>query len=190
MWRFLTAFVAALGTVVTTGPALAATGPFVSLGNTDFVVLLAFLLFVGVLIYLKLPGMIGDILDRRAQGIRAELDEARALREEAQTVLASYERKQKEVQEQAGRIIAAAREDAQLAAEQAKEDLRQSIVRRLAAAEDQIASAEASAIKEVRDRAISIAVAAANQVLAKQMTTAKGNSLIDEAIDEVEAKLH
>lgn len=171
-------------------PAMAASGPFVSLHNTNFIVLLAFLLFIGILVYLKVPGMIGGILDKRAEGIRAELEEARALREEAQTVLASYERKQKEVQEQAERIIASAREEAQLAAEQAKEDLKQSIARRLAAAVDQIASAEALAVKEVRDQAISIAMVAAGQVLAKQMTDAKGNKMIDTAIGEVEAKLH
>ncbi|MCF6234638.1 MAG: F0F1 ATP synthase subunit B [Rhodobacteraceae bacterium] len=172
------------------GPALAASGPFFSLRNTDFVVLLAFLLFIGVLVYLKVPGLLGGLLDKRAEGIRAELDEARALREEAQTVLASYERKQKEVQAQAERIIASAREEAQLAAEQAKDDLKQSIARRLAAAVDQIASAEAAAVKEVRDQAISIAMAAAGQVLAKQMTEAKGNKMIEAAIGEVDAKLH
>lgn len=171
-------------------PALAASGPFVSLGNTDFIVTLAFLLFIGVLVYYKVPSLLGGILDKRAEGIRAELDEARALREEAQTILASYERKQKEVQEQADRIVVAAREDAQLAADQAREDLKKSIARRLAAAVDQIASAEASAVKEVRDQAIVIAVAAANQVMAQQMTAAKGNKMIDQAIAEVEAKLH
>jgi len=187
MKRNIFAFILTLGTA---SPALAASGPFVSLHNTNFIVLLAFLLFVGVLIYLKVPGKIGGLLDQRADDIRSELDEARALREEAQTVLASYERKQKEVQEQSDRIVAAAREDANLAAEQAKQDLQQSIERRLAAAEDQIASAQASAVKEVRDQAIGIAVAAASQVMAKQMTAAKGNKMIDEAIAEVEAKLH
>ncbi len=177
-------------TVGAASPALAASGPFISLGNTNFIVLLAFLLFIGVLIYLKVPGMLGGLLDKRAQGIRDELDEARALREEAQTLLASYERKQKEVQEQADRIVVAARKDATLAAEQAKVDLQDSIARRLAAAEEQIASAQSAAVRDVRDSAITIAVAAANQVMAKQMTAAKGNKLIDEAIAEVEAKLH
>lgn len=171
-------------------PALAASGPFFSLSNTNFVVLLAFLLFIGVLAYFKVPGMIASQLDQRGESIKAELDEARALREEAQTILASYERKQKEVQEQADRIVASAREDAAAAANQAKEDLKQSIARRLAAAEDQIASAEASAVKEVRDQAIIIAIGAANDVIAKQMTAADGNKLIDAAIAEVDAKLH
>lgn len=171
-------------------PALAASGPFVSLGNTDFVVLIAFIVFVAVLFYFKVPGMIGGALDARAEGIQKELDDARALREEAQTLLASYERKQKEMQDQADRIVAHAKEDAAAAAAQAKEDLKTSIARRLAAAEDQIASAEATAVKEVRDQAIVIAVSAANEVIAKQMTAKKGASLIDEAIAEVETKLH
>jgi len=184
-----TLFTVAL-TVGAAGPAFAASGPFLSLGNTDFVVLLAFLLFVGVLVYYKVPSLLGGLLDKRADGIQSELDEARALREEAQTVLASYERKQKEVQEQADRIVAAAKNDAAAAAEQAKADLATSIARRLAAAEDQIESAQNAAVKEVRDQAISIAVAAAGEVIAKQMTAAEGNKLIDAAIADVEGKMH
>lgn len=171
-------------------PAFAADGPFFSLGNTDFIVTLGFILFVLVLIYFKVPSLLGGMLDKRADDIKSELDEARALREEAQTVLASYERKQKEVQEQAERIVVAAQEEAKLAAEAAKEDLKASIARRLAAAEDQIASAQASAVKEVRDQAIDVAVKAASSVVAGQMTAAQGNALIDAAIKDVDAKLH
>ena len=134
--------------------------------------------------------MIGGALDNRAEGIKSELDEARALHEEARSLLASYERKQREVQTQADAIVAAAKDDAALAAEQAKADLEKSIARRLAAAQDQIASAEASAVKEVRDQAITVAVSAANAVLAKQMTAAQANKLIDAAIADVGDKLH
>lgn len=108
-------------------PALAAKGPFFSLANTDFVVLIAFILFIGVIFYFKVPGMITGLLDKRAEGIQSELDEARALREEAQTLLASYERKQKDVQDQAEKIVDAAKAEAAAAAEQAKEDLKASI---------------------------------------------------------------
>lgn len=171
-------------------PAFAASGPFFSLSNTNFIVTIAFILFVGILLYLKVPGLLGGLLDKRAETIRAELDEAKSLREEAQTVLASYERKQREVQDQAARIVTQAKEEAQAAAEQAKEDLKVSMARRLAAAEDQIASAQAKVVKEVRDEAISVAVAAARNVIASQMTAAKGNALIDDAIKTVETKLH
>lgn len=171
-------------------PAFAASGPFLSLHNTNFIVLLAFILFILVLFYFKVPGMLAKMLDKRAEDIQSELDEARTLREEAQTLLASYERKQKEVQDQADRIVAHAKEEANLAAEQAKADLAKSIERRMKAAEDQIASAEASAVKQVRDQAVTIAIGAANDVIAKQMTAAEGNKLIDAAIAEVDAKLH
>ena len=171
-------------------PAFAASGPFFSLANTDFIVLVSFLLFVGVLVYLKVPGLLGGLLDKRAEGIQAELDEARALREEAQSLLASYERKQREVQEQADRIVAAAKESAAEAGEQAKKDLAASIERRVQAAEDQIASAEASAIKKVRDEAARIAVEAAGEVIAKEMTEAQSGALIQDAIKTVEDKLH
>ena len=171
-------------------PALAATGPFFSLSNTNFVVLISFLLFIAILLYLKVPALVGKQLDKRAEGIKSELDEARAIREEAQTLLASYERKQKEVQGQADRIVAHAKQEAAEAAEKAKADLKVSIERRIRAAEDQIASAEASAVKEVRDRAVTVAVAVAKEVVAKEITATQANKLIDESIADVEAKLH
>ena len=72
----------------------------------------------------------------------------------------------------------------------AKEDLKASIARRLATAQDQIQSAQDGAVKEVRDQAITIAIGAARDVIAKQMTAAQGNKLIDNAIADVDAKLH
>ena len=171
-------------------PALAADGPFFSLANSDFVVSIAFLCFVGVLVYAKVPGILMGMLDKRADDIRSELDEARTLREEAQAVLAEFERKQSEVQEQADRIVATAKEEAELMAEQAQADLEKSIARRLAAAEDQIASAEQGAVREVRDTAIAVSVAAARTVLAKGMNADKANGLIDDAIADVNARLH
>lgn len=171
-------------------PAMAATGPFFSLRNTDFIVLLAFLLFIAVLVYFKVPQMIGRMLDNRAAQIRGELDEARAIREEAQKLLASYERKQREVSEQAERIVKHAREEAATAAEEAKAGLQASLARRLKAAEEQIASAEAAAVKEVRDRAVQVAVAAAGDAIAKAMSAEQANAMIEASIKDVEAKLH
>jgi F-type H+-transporting ATPase subunit b len=130
------------------------------------------------------------MLDARAVAIKADIDEARALREEAKSILATYERRQKEVQDQAERIVASAREEALAAAQQAKDELKRSIARRLAAATDQIASAEASAIRQVREEAVTVAIAAAGDVLAKQMTADAASASIDEAILQVEARMH
>lgn len=172
-------------------PAFAAEeGPFVSLHNPLFVATIGFLLFLGILIYFKVPRLVGGLLDKRAETITKDLSEARALRDEAQALLASFERKQREVKEQAERIIAGAREDAADAAVAAKAEIASSVARRLAAAEDQIKSAEDAAVKEVRDRAISVAMSAAREVIAAQMTAATANKLFDEALATVEAKLH
>ena len=181
---------AALLTLSAASPALAATGPFFSLSNTNFIVSIAFLLFIGILFYFEVPAKVGGLLDSRAEGIQSELDEARALREEAQTLLASYERKQAQVQDQADRIVEAAKADAKAAAQQAKADLETSIARRIAAAEDQIASAEAAAVKEVRDQAIQVAVAVAREEMARQMSKSDASALIDASIEEIGTKLH
>lgn len=189
--RLITSLSLAAPIALAAAPALAAgkDKPFFSLANTDFVVLIGFLIFIGVLAYFKVFPMLGGLLDKRAEDIQSEIDEARAIREEAQSLLASYERKQLEVQEQADKIVAAAKAEAAAAAEKAKEDLQTSIARRLAAAEDQLNSAEASAIKEVRDRAASVAVEVAEEVVAAQLTAQDGAALIDDAIQNVGARL-
>lgn len=161
-----------------------------SLGNTDWIVLLGFLLFLAILFYFGVPKMLGGMLDQRAETIRSELSEARALREEAQTLLASYERQARDAEEQSARIVTEARTNAETAAEQARADIERSITRRLAAAEDQIASAEAKASRAVRDSAISAAVAAAAEVIAGGASAADQNKMIDDAIGEVGRQLH
>lgn len=179
-----------LATMLAAPPALAATGPFFSLQNTNFVVLMAFIVFVGILLYAKVPARLTTILDARAVQIKADLDEAKALREEAQTILASYERKQKDVQAQADRIVTTAREEAMSASAEAKEELKASINRRLAAAEDRIASAETAALRAVREQAVSVAVAAAGDLLAKQMTAEGAGAMIESSIKQVGERLH
>jgi len=165
-------------------------GPFFTLDNTDFVVTIAFLIFVGILWYLKVHHKVGGMLDKRAEAIRSELDEAHQLREEAQSLLASFERKQKEVAEQSEHIIAAARSEAEDALVQAKENLKVTIARRLQAATDQIESAEKAAMRDVRDQAVAVATEAAAQVIAKEMSAQKANALIDASIKTVSEKLH
>lgn len=173
-------------------PAFAAGGDygFASFFNTNYVVLIGFILFLALLFYFNVPAMILKMLDDRAETIRSELDEARNLRDEAQAVLAAYERKSREVAEQSQRIIDHAREEARLAADAAKEDLKQSIARRLKAAEEQITSAEEKATRELRNRAVDVAITAAAKILADSTTATEANKRIDAAIAEVESRLH
>jgi len=172
-------------------PAFAASDkPFFSLANTDFIVTISFLLFIGVLMYFNVPGMVTGLLDQRADRIKSELDEARRLREEAQSLLASYERKAREVEEQAAKIVEHAKLEAEEAAEAAKAEIAATIERRLQGAKDRIASAEASAIRDVRNRAADVAVAAASDVIRGHMTDGERSRLVEDAIGTVRQKLH
>lgn len=176
--------------VIAANPAFAATGPFFSLRNTDFIVTISFLLFVGIVVYFKVPQLIAKLLDQRADGIRADLDEARRLREEAQEIYASYERRQREVKTQAEDIIANARREALAQADRARADLNRSIELRIKGAEDQITTAENDAVRAVRDRAVQTAIAAASAVLLEQGNASDQSAGIDAAIDDVATLLH
>ena len=163
---------------------------FFSLSNTDFVVSAGVPAFHRCADLLQSPGIVRGMLDKRADGIKSELEEARALREEAQTLLASYERKQKEVQEQADRIVTAAKEEAQSAAEQARADLAKSLDAPYGCCRRSDWLGPGGRDQGSARSGRSYCVRAARDVIAKQMTAAEGNALIDSAIAEVDAKLH
>ena len=160
------------------------------LNNTNIVVGIGFVIFVGILLYFRVPAMLMKMLDSRAVKIQTDLDEARALREEAQSLLASFERRQKEVAVQAEEIVAAARHEAEAAAEVAKEDIRKSVARRMQTATEQIEAAEQAAVRQIRDRAVAVAIAAAGDVMKGKIKADDANALIDASIKDVGAKLH
>ena len=158
--------------------------------NTNFVVLLSFLAFFGLLYYLGVHTFLGRKLDERAENIRHELNEARRLREEAQEIFASFERKQKEVDEQAKEIVSHAEQEAKAAAAKAEEDIKKSVELRVKRAQEQIEMAEADALKEVKDKAVQTAIAAASDILKQNLSAQKANALINQSIDEVGKRLN
>ena len=150
----------------------------------------AFVLFVGILVYLKVPGMLTGALDERAKKISNDLDQARELREEAQVLLATYQRKQRDALKEAEEIIAHAKEEAMREAEQAEKKLEEAVARRQQAALNKIALAEAQAENEVRDTAIEIAIAAATAVVAQQVRGDRADALVDTAIQDLRRLLN
>lgn len=150
----------------------------------------AFVLFVGILVYLKVPGMLTGALDERAKKISNDLDQARELREEAQVLLATYQRKQRDALKEAEEIIAHAKEEAMREAEQAEKKLDEAVARRQQAALNKIALAEAQAENEVRDTAIEIAIAAATAVVAQQVRGDRADALVDTAIQDLRRHLN
>lgn len=129
-------------------------------------------------------------LDDRAESIRNQIDEARKLREDAQELLASYQRKQREAAEEAEAITSGAKAEAERLAAKAAADLEASLKRREQQAMDRIARAEAEAVEEVRTLAADLAVDAAGKLLAEQVSGKKGDALVNAAIKELPDKLH
>jgi F-type H+-transporting ATPase subunit b len=128
-------------------------------------------------------------LDDRAEKIKNRIDEAGRLAEEAQALLASYERKQRDAAEEAEAIIAGARREAERLSADAKEDLERALRRREAQAMERIAQAEAAAIAEVRARAVDVAMEATRRLMAERLTPQQADGLIDAAIAELPKKL-
>lgn len=160
------------------------------LHSAEFWVYLSFFVFLGILVYLKVPGMITSALDKRADTIRDELDEARRLREEAQSVLAEYERKQRDAEEEAAEIIALAKKEAKVLAAETRERLKETLERRTKIAEEKIARAEEQASNEVRAMAVDVAIDVARNIIDKKMTPAASTKLIDQNIEELKTRLN
>ncbi|MFO7855171.1 MAG: ATP F0F1 synthase subunit B [Paracoccaceae bacterium] len=160
------------------------------LENSNFVVGVAFVAFLALLWRFDVQGLVIRALDARADRIRLELEEAKRLREEAQNLYASYERKQQEVEGEVQDIIAHARREAEEVGEQARRDLEVTVARRIRAAEEQISQAESDAVREVRNEAIRVAVDAAGDAIAQGLSKAGKDRLIDEGIRTAADRLH
>lgn len=157
--------------------------------DASFWVAVAFVLFVA-LIAKRGYKFITEGLDKRAGRIKTELDEAVRLREEAQALLAGYQRKQRDAVRDAEEIVERARREAARIAAQAEEDLAAALERRTRVAEIKISQAEAQALAEVRNQAVDMALAATRRLLAENLDQSRAEALIDEAIAELGDKLN
>jgi F-type H+-transporting ATPase subunit b len=153
-------------------------------------VAVSFVLFIGLGVYLKVPAMLAKMLDERADKISKELAEARRLREEAQALLAEYQKKRSEAEKDAANIVAQAKIEAEAYSVETRKKLAETIERRTKQAAQKIAQAEAAAIKEVRTTATEAAIAAASKLVGEAVQGTKGTKLIDESIAAVKGRLN
>lgn len=158
--------------------------------DASFFALVALVLFFVLLAYLKVPGMMAKALDERADKIRDELAEAKRLREEAQHLLAEYQRKRKEAEAEAAAIVAAAEREAAALTAEAKQKTEEFVARRNALSEQKIKQAETEAVNAVRAAAVDLAVAAAEKVLAKKADEAVQQQLFKSSVAEVKSRLN
>jgi len=160
------------------------------LADAEFWVAVAFVIFIGVLIKAGAHRLIIDGLDGRAARIKTELDEAKRVRDEAQALLAEYQRKRGEADREAEAIVSAARAEAERLAAEAKTKVEEFVARRTKMAENKIAQAEAQALADVRSAAADAAVAAAEKILSETAKGRIGDDLIAQGIRDLKAKLN
>ncbi|MGM4878708.1 F0F1 ATP synthase subunit B [Rhizobium sp. 62_C5_N11_2] len=158
--------------------------------DATFFAFVGLVLFLALVVYLKVPGMMARSLDDRADQIRNELAEAKRLREEAQHLLAEYQRKRKEAEAEAAHIVAAAEREAQMLTAEAKKKTEEFVTNRTALSEQKIKQAEAEAMKAVRSAAVDLAIAAAETVLAKQADAKVQSELFGNAVGQVKTRLN
>ena len=158
--------------------------------DASFWATVALVLFFALIAYMKVPGMITKGLDDRSDKIRNDLEEARRLREEAQQLLAEYQRKRKEAEQEAESIVSAAKHEAEAMAKEAEQKTEEYIARRTALAEQKIAQAEGQAMAEVRTAAVDLAVEAAEAVITKKMTGATSTSIFKSSLAELKERMN
>jgi F-type H+-transporting ATPase subunit b len=156
----------------------------------EFWVAVAFVLFVGVILYVGAHKKMTEALDHRSARIKAELDEARRLRDEADKLLAEYQRKQSEAEREAEVIVADAKAEAERVAAEARVKMEEFVARRTKLAEAKIGQAEAQALAEVRAAAADAAVSAAEKILRDSAKGPVADNLIAQGIADVKAKLN
>ncbi len=158
--------------------------------NEEIFVAFGFLIFVGLLAYFGVHTKIAAALDRRADRIKADLDEAKRLRAEAEEVLASFSKRLAEAEAEAAAVVAQAHAEAELFAKEAAERLAEFVQRRTRQAEDKIATAEAQATAEVRAAAAEAATKAAGLVLKDKAKGPFGDELVSKGINELKSLFH
>ncbi len=160
------------------------------LSTPEFWVAVSFVGFVALLLKFGVPALIGKALDKRADEIRTELEEAQKLREEAQAVLAEYQRKRRDAESEASDIITLAKEEAEQLAVETRVKLEESLERRLKMAELKIGQAEIQAMQDVRVATAEAAVAAAESVIAAKMTSKAQADLVAASIKELKSNFN
>src|SRR5215470_521310 len=156
----------------------------------EFWVAIAFLILMGVFFWLGVHRTVLTALDHRAQRIKAEIDEARRLKEEAAKLLADYQARRASAEREAQEIVTNARAEAERIAAEAKTRMEDFVARRTKTAENKIALAEAQALADVRAAAAEAAVAAASTVLSQSVKGSVADDLLAKGIAEVKAKLN
>jgi len=158
--------------------------------DSTFFAFVGLVIFLVLIAYLKVPGMIGRNLDERSDKIKNDLEEARTMREEAQQLLAEYQRKRKEAEKEAEEILASANREAAALKKDAARKLDEYVARRTSLAEQKIVQAEGQAVADVRAASVDVAVQAAEAVIGSKLTGTAKADVFKKSLAEVKARLN
>jgi F-type H+-transporting ATPase subunit b len=156
----------------------------------EFWVAVAFVILMAVFGWLGIHRTVLKALDHRAERIKAELDDARRLKDEAAKLLGEYQTRRASAEREAEEIISSARAEAERIAAEARTKLEDFVARRTKTAESKIALAEAQAVADVRAAAANAAVTAASTILSQSVKGSVADDLLAKGIAEVKAKLN
>jgi F-type H+-transporting ATPase subunit b len=143
---------------------------------------LAMLILIGIMVFKKVPAAIGRSLDGKIAAIRAQLDEASALRAEAEQLKAEYEARAASAEGEAAAMLERARAEAEAIRMKAEADAAATVERRTRMAEDKIAAEERAALASLRATAADAAARAAARIIAERHDAHSDKALVDQAI--------
>ena len=161
----------------------------ISLDNTDFVVLISFLIFVGVLVYFKVPSIVGAFLDKRSSDIQNELEKAGEILEEAKKILSSIEADHIRTSETIEQMVQSAKSRARDDEEKAKKNIEELMKNKLISAEGQVMSNERKILEEIEGRAIDLSIEKVRIKLSKSLSSSDYDTQFDSSIQSVEKGL-
>jgi F-type H+-transporting ATPase subunit b len=153
-------------------------------------VAIAFVILMALFAYLGIHKTVLTALDHRSARIKAELEDARRLKDEAAKLLGEYQTRRASAEREAEEIIANAKAEAERIAVEAKAKMEDFVARRTKTAESKIALAEAQALADVRAAAANAAVEAASIILSKSVKGSVADDLLAKGIAEVRSKLN
>jgi len=158
------------------------------LQDPEFWVALSFVLFV-VAVFKPVGKALGNAVDLRSTKIQKDLDEAHRLMEEAQSLLSSYQRRQREAADEALKILKDAEDEAKRMIVEAEQSLEENLNKKIQVAMQKIATYENSVIQEIRMNAIDISVKTVHTILKENLTNNNSDELVSKAIKEMNKKL-
>ena len=161
----------------------------ISLDNTDFVVLISFLIFVGVLVYFKVPAIIASFLDKRAEDIQNEIEKASEILEEAKEILSSIEADHIRTSETIEKMVMTAKDRAGEEEEKAKKHIEELMKSKLLSAEGQVKSNERKILEEIEARAIDLSIEKVREKLSKSLSGNDYDKHFDSSIQSIEKGL-